>query len=158
VPLATSRPAPQFLTGADPEGVHWLGLPDGTSSGPAGVGAARTAASDWLRARGVPEETRTDTVLVLSELATNAIRHTSCAHFVCCVGLATGGRVHLEVHDHDSAEHRLAPRRPGPDDEGGRGLLLVQHLTERWGVDRSLLTAGNAVWARLAPGPGAAIV
>ena len=40
----------------------------------------------------------------------------------------------------------------GPDDEGGRGLLLVEAIADTWGVDRSALTGGNAVWATLSTG------
>ncbi|MYS19466.1 ATP-binding protein [Streptomyces sp. SID4948] len=130
---------------AAPDRVHWLELPARRES----VGAARAATAELLRAWELPEETGQDTVLVLSELATNAVRHTPSAQFLCCVGLTTDGLVHLEVHDHDPAPHSLIPRRPGLDDEGGRGLLLVQHLADRWGVARSVFTGGNAVWARL---------
>lgn len=113
------------------------------------MGTARAAAGAWLRARGLPEVSCDDAVLVLSELATNAIRHTASAQFLCCVGLTADDRIHLEVHDHDTAPHDLIPCAPSPDDEGGRGLLLVEHLAEQWGVERSVLTSGNAVWARL---------
>jgi anti-sigma regulatory factor (Ser/Thr protein kinase) len=98
----------------------------------------------------LPEDTREDAVLVLSELATNAIRHTASGHFLCCVGLTADDLIHLEVHDHSIITDRcLTPRSPGLDDEGGRGLLLVQHLSVRWGATQSVLTGGNAVWARI---------
>jgi anti-sigma regulatory factor (Ser/Thr protein kinase) len=119
------------------------------------VGAARAAADTWLRLRGLSGGSRADTLLVLSELGTNALRHTDTGGFLCCVGLTGDGVIHLEVHDHGTAAGALAtargpvPRRPGPDDESGRGLLLVQHLADRWGVERSALTPGSAVWARL---------
>jgi hypothetical protein len=72
------------------------------------------------------------------------------AQFLCCIGLTADNLIHLEVHDHDTAARNLIPCSPGLDDEGGCGLLLVQHMAERWGVERSLFTGGNAVWARLA--------
>ncbi|MFJ4030599.1 ATP-binding protein [Streptomyces griseoluteus] len=58
-------------------------------------------------------------------------------------------RLRIEVHDHDYSGRGLTPREPGPDDEGGRGLVLVGQLADSWGVDRSRLTSGNAVWATL---------
>jgi anti-sigma regulatory factor (Ser/Thr protein kinase) len=146
VPLATPSPSPQLLSGTARDRVHWLELP----AGPASVAAARSATGEWLRAWGLPEGSRDDAVLVLSELATNAIRHTSSAQFLCCVGLTAGNLLHLEVHDHDTTRRSLVPCHPALDDEGGRGLLLVQLLSQRWGVERSVLTAGNAVWAQLA--------
>ncbi|WP_329134459.1 ATP-binding protein [Streptomyces sp. NBC_01476] len=144
MPLTASYSSPQLLSGAVRERVRWLELPARRAS----VGAARAATQELLCAWGVPEEVREDAVLVLSELATNAVRHTASADFLCCVGLTAESLVHLEVHDHDTAMHNLVPRAPGLDDEGGRGLLLVQYMADRWGVERSAFTGGNAVWAR----------
>jgi anti-sigma regulatory factor (Ser/Thr protein kinase) len=146
VSLATSCPSPQLLSDAARDRVHWLELPARWAS----VGAARSATGEWLRTWGLPEESCEDAVLVLSELATNAIRHTPSPQFLCCLGLTADNLIHLEVHDHDTAASSLIPGSPSPDDEGGRGLLLVQHMAERWGVERSVFTGGNAVWARLA--------
>lgn len=145
MPLAASYRSPQLLDPASRDRVHWLDLPPGRS----GVGAARSAAGAWLGTWELPESTRDDAVLIVSELATNAIRHTASSRFLCCVALAADDLVHLEVHDNGALIGRLDPRSPGLDDEGGRGLLLVQHLSLRWGVTRSLLTGGNAVWARV---------
>lgn len=97
----------------------------------------------------LPCELRADAVLLLSELATNAILHTVGARILCGAGLITDGCLRLEVHDHDYTGRGLPPRDPGPDDENGRGLLLVQQIADTWGVDRSTRTGGNAVWAIL---------
>ncbi|WP_206305563.1 ATP-binding protein [Actinacidiphila soli] len=144
--LATSHPSPQLLSEAAQGKVHWLKLPAGLAS----IGAARSATDACLRTWGLAEESCEDAVLVLSELATNAIRHTPSEQFLCCVGLTADNLIHLEVHDHDTAVRSLIPCSPSLDDEGGRGLFLVQHMAERWGVERSVFTGGNAVWARLA--------
>jgi hypothetical protein len=53
------------------------------------------------------------------------------------------------VHDHDRSGRELPRCQPGPEDEGGRGLLLVEAIADSWGIDRSRLTGGNAVWANL---------
>jgi anti-sigma regulatory factor (Ser/Thr protein kinase) len=102
-----------------------------------------------LTAWRLPGELRADAVLLLSELATNAVLHTVSARILCGIGLITDRRLRLEVHDHDRTGRGLPRRDPGPDDEGGRGLLLVQHIADTWGVHRSALTGGNAVWATL---------
>ncbi|WP_225849076.1 ATP-binding protein [Streptomyces sp. HPF1205] len=148
MPLAAFYRSPQLLDPAPRDRVHWLDLPPGRP----GIGAARSAAAAWLGTWKLPEGVCEDAVLVLSELATNALRHTASSNFLCCVGLTAGDLVHLEVHDRGPLIGSLDPRSPGLDDEGGRGLLLVQHLSRRWGVARSVITGGNAVWARLGAG------
>jgi anti-sigma regulatory factor (Ser/Thr protein kinase) len=139
-----------LLSGIPRDRVHWPHVP----AGPAAVGAARSAAGTWLRLRGLPDGSLEDAVLVLSELATNALRHTDSRRFLACVGLTADGVIHVEVHDHGTAEDALTARGPvaqdpRPDDESGRGLFLVEQIADRWGVERSALTRGSAVWARL---------
>ncbi|NGO08079.1 ATP-binding protein [Streptomyces sp. HC44] len=116
---------------------------------PTDVGEARCAMGEKLRTWRLPEQVRQDAILILSELVTNAIRHTPSTRILCCVGLTTDGVLHLEVHDQDLTARNLPPRDPGLDDEGGRGLLLVQHFADKWGAERSSLTGGNTVWAAL---------
>ncbi|SEG55259.1 Histidine kinase-like ATPase domain-containing protein [Actinacidiphila yanglinensis] len=145
MPLATSYPSPQLLGGAAPDRVHWPELPLGLP----GVAAARSATAAWLRGQGLAGDGCDDAILVLSELATNALLHTGEERFMCCVGLTEDRSIHLEVHDHGTAA-RPTPGRPGLDDEGGRGLVLIQLVAKRWGVEQSVFTSGNAVWARVA--------
>ncbi|MEU9265990.1 ATP-binding protein [Streptomyces sp. NPDC048251] len=137
--------SPQSLDTWSPDRTHWIELPAHRSS----VSVARRAMSARLTAWRLPGELCADTVLLVSELATNAVRHTLGTRFLCGVGLVTHGRLRLEVHDHDRTGRGLPRREPGPDDEGGRGLFLVEQLAETWGVDRSRLTGGNAVWATM---------
>jgi anti-sigma regulatory factor (Ser/Thr protein kinase) len=80
------------------------------------------------------------TELLVSELVTNAIRHAS-------------GRVRLrlirertlvcEVLDGGASAPHL--RHPRAMDEGGRGLLLVSQLAERWGT--RFVPDGKIIWA-----------
>ncbi|WP_230396629.1 ATP-binding protein [Streptomyces blattellae] len=137
--------SPQSLDAVSPDRTHWLELPAHRSS----VGAARRSMSDRLAEWELPGELCADAVLLLSELATNAVRHTLSTRFLCGVGLVEDGCLRVEVHDRNHACHALPPCVAGPDDEGGRGLFLVDQLAESWGVDRSRLTGGNAVWATL---------
>jgi anti-sigma regulatory factor (Ser/Thr protein kinase) len=141
-PHTTSSPRP--LAACGPDGAHWLELPAERSS----VGAARRDMSTRLAAWRLPGGLCEDAVLLVSELATNVVRHTRSARFLYGVGLVDGC-LRLEVHDQHRTAGGLPCHAPGPDDEGGRGLLLVQQLADAWGVDRSPLTGGNAVWVTL---------
>lgn len=144
-----TTPSPQLLDVTGPERAHWLELPAHRSS----VRVARHAMAAQLAKWSLPEGLCEDVVLLVSELATNGVCHTPSSRIVCGIGLVSDRCVRIEVHDHDYAG--LCPSRgePGPDDENGRGLLLVQAIADTWGVDRSALTGGNAVWATLSAGP-----
>ena len=84
-----------------------------------------------------------DAQLVVSELVTNAVIHAHTpAHLVVTLRV---GRLRIEVTDggHGSL-------RPQPWDGrrlGGRGLLIVDRLAERWGVAHD--TDGKSVWVEL---------
>lgn len=82
-----------------------------------------------------------DAIVVISELATNATVHTR-KPFRVSIEFSRGS-VRLEVRDHS----RVLPRRrdSDPSDLGGRGLLLVEALTARWGAE--LDRGGKVVWA-----------
>ena len=56
-------------------------------------------------------------------------------------------RVLVQVWD---ADHQLpVPQQPDPDAEHGRGLLLVESLSEAWGAYRPQRSIGKIVWAML---------
>jgi anti-sigma regulatory factor (Ser/Thr protein kinase) len=105
--------------------------------------------SERLASWRVPGEARADAVLMLSELATNAVLHTLSTRILCGVELSVDGCLRVEVHDRDHRTRSLPPCTPGPEDENGRGLLLVRQIADRWGVARSTRTGGNVVWASL---------
>lgn len=99
----------------------------------------------------LPEETREDLALVVSELVTNSVRHG---------GLSSGDRIDVEVVNgagtvrvvvHDGG-HGFAfsppEERRGPPTAGGRGLAIVDALSRTWGVDRK--RGGCTVWCELA--------
>jgi two-component sensor histidine kinase len=101
-----------------------------------------------------------DTIeLVVSELVTNAVSasvdenqrpHYTDGHGTACVHLrlSTNRRtVLVEVWDEN-----VRPPEPTPaglDDESGRGLMLVEALTERWGWDQPANGRGKIVRALL---------
>ncbi|MEU2718685.1 ATP-binding protein [Streptomyces sp. NPDC007205] len=117
------------------------------------MGAARRSVGEQLDAWRLPAELCADAALLMSELATNAVLHTLSARILCGMGLMADGFLHIEVHDDDPVVRHLSRSRPGPDDETGRGLVIVQEIADRWGIERSARTRGNAVWANLRTTP-----
>jgi anti-sigma regulatory factor (Ser/Thr protein kinase) len=89
-------------------------------------------------------EQRQVALLLVSELVTNAVRHTESD--VIQVGVQTDGRVRVSVTD----ESPEMPRQQslGPDEPGGRGLMIVDRLAQAWGVDR-LPGDGKRIWVDL---------
>ncbi|MEU1850154.1 ATP-binding protein [Streptomyces sp. NPDC019990] len=143
-PHTTSTP--RFLDAVGPGRTHWLELPPHRTS----VRVARHATQARLSTWRVPEEACSNAVLLVSELVTNAVLHTLSERILCGLERLTDGRFRLEVHDGDLTGRGIPDRRPGPDDENGRGLLLVREIADSWGIMRSPFTRGNAVWASLA--------
>ena len=80
-------------------------------------------------------------LLVVSELVSNAVRHGGGA--LALVLELTAGRVTVSVTDGST----LVPRRRVDPGEGGRGLLLIEMLVERWGVADH--DGGKRVWVLL---------
>ncbi|HVE99419.1 MAG TPA: ATP-binding protein [Mycobacteriales bacterium] len=83
-------------------------------------------------------------LLVVSELVTNAVRHASGAPVLVVDAGPT--RVRVEVRDREPSVP--APRPAEPDEESGRGLLIVAAVADEWGVEPD--GSGKAIWAELA--------
>lgn len=81
--------------------------------------------------------------LVVSELVTNAIRYG--AHPIRLRLIHGAGTLICEVSDASHTAPHL--RRAKTWDEGGRGLLLVAQLTQRWGSRHTM--EGKTIWAEL---------
>jgi anti-sigma regulatory factor (Ser/Thr protein kinase) len=93
----------------------------------------------------LPPAVRADVLLLLTELVTNAVRHS---------GLRPDQSVHVELHQW-SRRVRVQVLDPGTDftrvrpgaredQSGGWGLFLVDRIASSWGVGRS--GARTCVW------------
>lgn len=115
----------------------------------ASVADARGRIRARLKEWGACAELREDASLVVTELFTNAVRHTD-SEKITCVVHDTGGVVRVEVTDQGRGSSVPAPGTAGADEEGGRGLLLVSVLSLAWGSDPAEDGTGRVVWAELA--------
>jgi anti-sigma regulatory factor (Ser/Thr protein kinase) len=92
-----------------------------------------------------------DAALVLSELLSNAIRHARPLPGAT-VGVSwalSDGTLTVSVND-GGGPTRPHAGHPTPSSLGGRGLAIVEHLADAWGVRAS--ARGVTVWAIL-PAP-----
>lgn len=113
---------------------------------PEALAEARHMIRAAVRAWGARE--RADEVeLVADELITNALMHTEGSAIVTLrVLTGTDRRLRVEVEDCSSALPRR--REAGEDGVSGRGLLLVDLLTDVWGVEAR--GGGKCVWCEFA--------
>ncbi len=113
--------------------------------GPEGASVARRAMARAGELWRLDREVTETAMLLVSELATNAIRHGSPP--VRLSLRLTSGRLRVEVTDASPAPPRLG--RADPEQAGGRGLQLVQELAARWGSQASVSRLGKTVWFEL---------
>jgi PAS domain-containing protein len=86
-----------------------------------------------------------DTVsLVVSELVTNAVTHARSA-MTFTLELTGAGVVRVAVTD--SSRAMPEEQTPGPSEEHGRGIQLVELLSSAWGA--TVLADGKVVWAEV---------
>ena len=111
--------------------------------------AAPHLAREFLRDRACPVHgagVLDEAVLLVSELVTNAVEHGAPP---VTVRVECRGALGLQVCVSDGSVHQ--PRR-GPEDrdaESGRGVALVDLVSDAWGVEP--LARGKQVWFRLHP-------
>ncbi|GAA3111575.1 ATP-binding protein [Streptosporangium carneum] len=116
----------------------------------ASVPVARRYVRDLLEAVG--HARNDDALLLVTELVTNAVRHSHSGRpgGRVTVSVATHhGTLHIDVADAGSADHQ--PRlcsEVDADSGGGRGLWLVQEIASAWGWQE--IPAGRVVWFQLA--------
>lgn len=113
---------------------------------PGSPAQARRLTRARLNGWSVCEDTCDTAALVVSELVTNAIVHTASEHIVC--ELHDGADlVRIAVRDEGCAPGEPHPLSARPEEEHGRGLLLVDALCHAWGAHEQ--GSGLVVWADL---------
>lgn len=81
--------------------------------------------------RNAPAEVRDAVALMVSELASNCIRHTD-SGFDLTISQA-GEEIRVAATDCGGGEPRM--RTPGPMDPSGRGLQIVNMFSTAWGYE-----------------------
>ena len=94
--------------------------------------ARARGALDPIASSLTPERMR-DVRLLVSELVTNAVRHAG-GEAVRLVVAFTGSVLRIEVHDPGNG-FALKPPPDDPMRASGWGLVLVEELADRWGID-----------------------
>ncbi|MEU6846675.1 ATP-binding protein [Streptomyces sp. NPDC046716] len=114
---------------------------------------ARLLATEQLRSWGHPF-LLDEAAHIVAELAANAVTHARVPGRDFRLGLCvTGDALRIEVTD---ARGDRMPQVGPAEAESGRGLILVEALADRWGVDEGPLPR-KTVWAELdlvRPAPG----
>ncbi|KND34703.1 ATP-binding protein [Streptomyces acidiscabies] len=104
------------------------------------------AARDFTRTTLTTWNTRApldDVLLCVSELTTNALLYGVPPGRYFLLRLRPHGDAGVRVEVHDSGDGTL-PIVPVPREDGGRGLLLVATLADKWGAERR--HPGKVVW------------
>lgn len=107
---------------------------------PVSVTEARRFASELLDR--VPPEVAESVELMVSELATNCVRHTDSGFDLTITQDAD--EIRVEATDWAAGEPTM--QSPTPTDLSGRGLCIVDMLSGAWGVERSGAGLGKTVW------------
>ncbi|MEU2288940.1 ATP-binding protein [Streptomyces sp. NPDC013178] len=112
---------------------------------PAEVRFLRRAAVKQLSRWGTPVAVD-EAELLVTELATNVVKHVGEGASATLILEWRGERLRLEVHD----KSPIGPsfKAAGCDEECGRGLHLLASLSVDWGT--VLTAAGKAVWCEIA--------
>jgi hypothetical protein len=112
---------------------------------PKEVPALRRITRMHLTHWGLPEVVYT-AQLCVSELVTNVIEHVGVGVSATLAVSMSGTNLRLEVRD-PSVDELPSLGRAGVEAEGGRGLALVDAMSERWGV--CLTSTGKTTWCEL---------
>ncbi|GLW12525.1 hypothetical protein Misp01_76530 [Microtetraspora sp. NBRC 13810] len=123
---------------ADPATAAWSAPAD-----PTAVGEARHLVAQFLTMWHL-EELHTEVTTTVSELVTNAVLH-GCAPIAVTM-IRSGRFLRVQVAD-SSPAWNLPAGTATLEDEGGRGLQIVEAYTHEWGV-KPELDGGKTVWAQ----------
>ncbi|MFD5143752.1 ATP-binding protein [Streptomyces sp. NPDC058401] len=119
---------------------------------------ARAALTDWQwlpepgsgHARGLPDGTADDALLLVSEMVANACLHAGGPSSFLL--RPTAGGLRIEVTD-TSPVAPLVRQPSDPARPGGHGLVIVDRLARTWGSEP--VDGGKCVWAELDAPPWA---
>jgi anti-sigma regulatory factor (Ser/Thr protein kinase) len=101
------------------------------TGGPTAPARARSALCSLDRSLA---DLRDDVHLLVSELVSNSVLHARADHVELRATAEPRG-VHIEVSDPGPGFDHLARREPSLTGEGGYGLLIVDKVANRWGVE-----------------------
>lgn len=114
---------------------------------PTAIGRARHDVKDALASAEIDDRTAGDLLLLVSELVTNAVRHAESESFEVRLAVSPE-RVRLEVRDQGAGfQPKVAPREDGG---GGYGLVIVERIADRWGVEHD---DGGLIWLEVDRAP-----
>lgn len=117
-----------------------IDLPDDLSS----VALARRFVKQSLASWGI-DEPLDDALLVVSELAANALTHANSSYRIRLSATPVALRIEVD----DAGAGTPEPQPLTDTEEHGRGLHLVDALAASWGMEAAE-TGGKRVWAELA--------
>jgi anti-sigma regulatory factor (Ser/Thr protein kinase) len=106
------------------------------------VAGAREFTRSCLSSAQATRETVDRAVLLVSELVTNAVVHAACD---VRLRVTPGSPVRVEVHDENPEPPQARGREPL--EVGGFGLVIVESVASRWGVEPQ--PTGKVVWFEL---------
>lgn len=132
--MSTARPSAP----GTPE--HSESMPREAESAPRARHLVVTALDAW----GLQELVDAGT-LIVTELVANVVSHTRCPVIHVALRRPVTDVVRIAVTDNAPMAPRMG--EPGDDAQGGRGLVLVDALSDRWGCTPQRV--GKAVWAEL---------
>jgi hypothetical protein len=125
------------------------------------VRAARRYATAEFQSWHVPADTVDNAITIISELAANALRHAALKPEAeaepptgrpvasACTLVLQLWPAYLLILVCDEDRRLPVLRHPSRDAESGRGLQLVDELSEAWGYALPEPAAGKVVWAQI---------
>ena len=108
---------------------------------------ARLAVREEL-GEALPRRQLADVELLVSELATNSVRHAGCGESdeIAIEADLKPDKVRVRLFDSGRGFEVHTPEPPATGAAGGYGLVLLERLSDRWGVQRE---NGFSVWFEL---------
>lgn len=124
---------------------HWTFATLGLAPEPQSARLARRFISDFCNAASLGEDLCQTASLLTSELVSNAVKYGG--SYALLEANMPGGVLRVAIQD-ENPDLPSVGEAPDLTAEGGRGILLVSTLADRWGVERAP-GGGKAVWFEL---------